>query len=186
LLDYARAWREVLLRCPGTISHLDFGGAGAQGLLQHAEQVLEVLARAGFSDDEGLQTFNFLGRMVFGWVYWELEYEAAARAGFQGDLLSVRGRGFLSPLSRPFRDFSVEIASRPRHEIPILQRLGWSARLSDESFDEYVRCLLTGIEVGRERVQSRKSRKSRSEARPRQARQIVPDGGQPLVGRGSS
>jgi AcrR family transcriptional regulator len=142
LLDYARAWRRVLLQCPSRVSRIDFGTKGAEGLLEHAERVLEVLAAAGFSDDEGLKTFSFLGRMVFGWVYWELEYQAATRGEW----------GLLSPLSRPYRTFAVKMVSRPPSELPIMRRLewdAWSERVSEESFDEYVRTLLTGIAVRR-------------------------------------
>jgi len=184
LLDYARAWRAVLLQCPGRVSRVDFGGGGAEGLLQHGERVLEVLAAAGFSDEEALKTFSFLGRMVFGWVYWELEYQAATRGDW----------GLLSPLSRPYRTFAVKMVSRPTNEFPIIRRLEWdewSRRGSEELFDDYVRTLLTGIAVRRgeshkrfldgarsrgKKVASGSVRKSGSRDTLRRALQVRSDG----------
>jgi AcrR family transcriptional regulator len=130
LLDYARAWRAALLRCPGSISHVDIGAPGTPTSLDHAERALEVLVNAGFSDGEALETFHLLGRFMSGWVTGELEYEAAARLG------------------NPYRRFYEELATRRPDEVPIMHRLSlrWPP---PDAFEEALRTLLAGVAVRR-------------------------------------
>jgi len=135
LLDYARAWREVLLRCPGNISNVDIGAPGTPTSLDHAERALEVLVNAGFSDSEAAEAMHLLGRFIFGWVSGELEYEASAREG------------------NPFRRFYEELAGRRPEEVPVLHRLSllWplSNMVDPNAFDEAVRTLLAGVAARR-------------------------------------
>lgn len=130
LLDYARAWREVLLRCPGSISHVDIGAPGTPTSLDHAERALEVLVNAGFSDEEAVETIHLLGRFMFGWVSGELEYAAAAQAG------------------NPYRRFYEELATRRPDEVPVMHRLSllWPP---PNAFDEAIRTLLAGVAAQR-------------------------------------
>jgi TetR/AcrR family transcriptional regulator, tetracycline repressor protein len=148
LLDYARAWRAVLLRCPGTISHVDIGGPGSPTSLDNAERAYEVIVAAGFSDIEAVEIFHLLARMIFGWVTGELEYEAAASGG------------------NPYRRFYEELASRRPDEVPIMRRLSLVWPRSDETFDEAIRTLLAG-------VASRRRSRQRT-AKPLRVRKTAP------------
>lgn len=135
LLEYARAWREVLLRCPGSISHVDIGAPGTPTSLDHAERALEILVGAGFSDTEAVEAIHLLGRFMYGWVSGELEYEAAAREG------------------NPFRRFYEELATRRPEEVPIMHRLSllWPP---PNAFEEAIRTLLAGIAARRKSKRS--------------------------------
>lgn len=139
LLDYARAWRTVLLRCPGTISHVDIGGPGSPTSIDNAERAFEVLVAAGFSDMEAVEIFNLLARMIFGLVTGELEYEAAARSGNR------------------YRRFYEELASRRPDEVPIMRRLSLVWPGPEEIFDAAVRTLLAGV-ASRRRSRQRAAR----------------------------
>jgi AcrR family transcriptional regulator len=158
LLDYARAWRAVLLRCPGTISHVDIGGPGSPTSLDNAERAFEVLVAAGFSDVEAVETFHLLARMIFGLVTGELEYEAAARMG------------------NPYRRFYEELASRRPDEVPIMRRLSLVWPGPEEIFDEAVRTLLAG-------VSSRRRSRQRTTKSPR-VRKTAPRSRREASGRG--
>jgi AcrR family transcriptional regulator len=155
LLDYARAWRAVLLRCPGTISHVDIGGPGSPTSLDNAERAFEVLVAAGFSDREAVEIFHLLARMIFGLVTGELEYEAAARIG------------------NPYRRFYEELASRRPDEVPIMHRLSLVWPGAEETFDEAVRSLLAGVAV-RRRSRPAAKRTSRSKGAPRARQNLSP------------
>jgi AcrR family transcriptional regulator len=152
LLDYARAWREVLLRCPGTISHVDIGGPGTPTSLDNAERAYEVLEGAGFSDSEAMETFHLLGRLIVGWVTGELEYQAAARSG------------------NPYRRFYEELARRRADEVPIMRRLSLVWPRPEETFDEAVRTLLAGVaarrRLRRRNATTRRVRKTALELTP--------------------
>ncbi|MFN8626693.1 MAG: TetR/AcrR family transcriptional regulator C-terminal domain-containing protein [Candidatus Binatia bacterium] len=127
LLDYARAWRKVLLRCPGSISHVDIGAPGTPTSLDNAERAYEVLVAAGFSDAEAVELFLLLGRLMCGWVTAELEHAAAARDG------------------NPYRRFYEELALRRPDEVPIMRRLSLVWPGPEEVFDEAIRTLLAGV-----------------------------------------
>lgn len=157
LLDYARAWRAVLLRCPGSISNVDIGGPGTPTSLDHAERAMEVLVAAGFSDNEAMEAFHLLGRMIFGWVSGELEYEAAARSG------------------NPYRRFYEELATRRPNEVPIMRRLSFTWPRPEEMFDDAIRTLLAGV-TARRRSRRTTKRARGSKAAPR-SRHLSKEGG---------
>jgi len=138
LLDYARAWRTVLLRCPGNISQVDIGAPGTPTSLDNAERAYEVLVAAGFSDEEAVELFLLLGRFMHGWVTGELEHAAAARHG------------------HPYRRYYEELASRSADEVPIMRRLSLVWPRPEAMFDEAVRTLLTGF-AARRRLRRRRA-----------------------------
>jgi AcrR family transcriptional regulator len=142
LLAYARAWREVLLRCPGNISQVDIGAPGTPTSLDNAERAYEVLVAAGFSEAEAVELFVLLGRFMYGWVTGELDYAAAARDG------------------NPYRRFYEELASRRTDEVPIMRRLSLVWPRPEEMFDEAVRTLLAGV-AARRRLRRRSATRRR-------------------------